>query len=529
LKAEAEAKAKQEINEKYIIHKVKSKETLYAISKQYDVTVEDIAKLNPEIAGKLTVGIELKVPQKAKTEIKQDIKPDTKPDVKPDTKPEIKPDTKPEIKMDVKPDDYYGIHKIHKVQSKETLYAISKQYDVTMEDVIRLNPQIDGKITAGMELRIPNKKSTDKTELAHNADVTNTDATDKNDETRIIPNAIPQTVGNERNIVFLLPFMLDNMNADGANKRFTEFYAGALLAIEEAKKQGKFSYTIYTYDTERNENKIKEILTYPELKTADLIIGPAFSNQVPYVTEFAKAHEINTLIPFSANITGLDRNPYVFQFNPSIETEVEFAAQIFTTEFNDVNIIFANIQNINTADIGNKFAFSLAQQLKKNQRPYTSLPVDVLGLDASKLDAQKKNIIIFNTDRYSTVQRYFETLNSFAQKFDISIYAQYSWQMPDSRKFKYFNITPFKPLGTNNEVRNYRFAFEQNFGWQPIPEKPSYDALGYDLTRFFLDSTRNYNNNSYPSKKEGLQSSPSFERYTSKSGFMNRKLYFNEK
>jgi LysM repeat protein len=50
----------------------------------------------------------------------------------------------------------------HKVQSKETLYAISRKYDVTVEDIIKWNELQSNDLRTGQQLRI-NKKTANGT------------------------------------------------------------------------------------------------------------------------------------------------------------------------------------------------------------------------------------------------------------------------------------------------------------------------------------------------------------------------------
>jgi len=48
--------------------------------------------------------------------------------------------------------------------------------------------------------------------------------------------------------------MLENGKTDPANEKFIDFYAGALLAINEAKEFG-ISFEIFTFDTEKMRKK----------------------------------------------------------------------------------------------------------------------------------------------------------------------------------------------------------------------------------------------------------------------------------
>jgi hypothetical protein len=48
---------------KFILHKVEKKQTLYAITKKYNVGIDAIQKANPEIEQGLKEGMVLKIPQ----------------------------------------------------------------------------------------------------------------------------------------------------------------------------------------------------------------------------------------------------------------------------------------------------------------------------------------------------------------------------------------------------------------------------------------------------------------------------------
>jgi len=82
------------------------------------------------------------------------------------------------------------------------------------------------------------------------------------------------------------------------------------------------------------------VLNNPELKTMDFIIGPAYTNQIPFVSDFAKENKINTLIPFSSKVYDVTLNPYLFQFNPGIDVEVKFVGELLRNEFKNDNIVF---------------------------------------------------------------------------------------------------------------------------------------------------------------------------------------------
>ena len=53
---------------------------------------------------------------------------------------------------------------LHTIEKGQSLYSISKMYNVTTSDIIRLNPGCDEKIYAGQTIKIPKGKDTQKGE-----------------------------------------------------------------------------------------------------------------------------------------------------------------------------------------------------------------------------------------------------------------------------------------------------------------------------------------------------------------------------
>jgi cell wall-associated NlpC family hydrolase len=123
-------------NEPYLIHTVSAKETLYSLSKQYGISMEEICELNPELkTGNLKKGAKLKFPNTIKIV-------DTNDQIKAPKSVEIPESNETTITTDV----------IHNVQPKETLYRISKKYGVSVSELQQLNPTITSALPVGFDL-----------------------------------------------------------------------------------------------------------------------------------------------------------------------------------------------------------------------------------------------------------------------------------------------------------------------------------------------------------------------------------------
>ncbi|HRZ98019.1 MAG TPA: LysM peptidoglycan-binding domain-containing protein [Paludibacter sp.] len=512
---------KQTPKTQFIEHTVLKKQTLFSISRLYNVDIDTIKKYNPQLINGLQVGYVLKIPAvEIPTEKKKN-----KNIFSIFKKKDRVDDKKTSDKKDAQN------YTLHTVKPKETLYSISKLYNVEIEDIIKLNPGSEVTLKTNTELRIPSKSTgnadnNSKTEINNSEQTNDKKSAESNDK----------QAGNKTiKIAFLLPLMLEQTKVDTSNEKFVDFYAGSLLAVNEAKKRG-ISFEIYTFDTEKSETKMGEIINNPDLKKVDLIIGPAYTNQVAMIGDFARTNKINTLIPFTSKIYDIDTNPYLYQFNPGISYELKFMTDLLKSKYKKSDIIFAELSDVNISDEGFAFASQLKKELTKQNRDFKV--VEITNSEStdwiSSLNSIDNNLIFFNTEKYSNINPLMTELKSLSQTNDITYFKQLGWPVDDNSKIKSFFISPFNSDLNPSDLKKYRSSFENNFNWASSGSMPSYDLLGYDLTNYFIHlltqkgSEFSIGVNNLPTS-EGIQSEFKFERFAKYSGFINKQLFSSEK
>jgi len=128
LEAKSEPKIESIANNTSGSHEVLSKETLWGISKKYNVTVDELKKANPllETEG-LKIGQKIVIPSDNPTT---------------NEKPVIQEIASTDVEL------------YREVKSKETKYGISKEYGITVAELERQNPSIKGKVPVGYLLKI---------------------------------------------------------------------------------------------------------------------------------------------------------------------------------------------------------------------------------------------------------------------------------------------------------------------------------------------------------------------------------------
>jgi len=530
----------------FIEHRVVAGETLFGLLRKYDVSENDLLRYNPMLAKGLIAGQIIKIPQKTAATADSSSAPEKQqtsanaPSANPayDYQPssfdeqganqsaqsdeDLLATAKKQPMTAQKAMRILEIERLkrelesppfieHTIKPKETLYSISRLYGVFVEDIVNANPMLESTLLVGQVIKIPSKSAFATSPMA---DTLASDYVLK--------------------IAFLLPFTV--VGGEAANtERFVDFYSGALIALEEAKNKGE-SFEIYTFDTDRTEAKITEILKKSELKEMDFIIGPAYTNQIPAVADFAKRNKIYTVIPFSSKVQGIASNPYLFQFNPTENVCTAFEAEeLLSGNFKNANLIFVKPKNVEVGDDGWTWSAHLldiftekgktVQQIEWNDPSNTSEPLAAMIKGV-------RNVFVFRTDRYTMVQPYLAAIESMpVSDYMATLYARFSWLNLSLNRNSIVYVSPFAGVINSVGLDGFRQKYSHWFKWNPANLNPRYDLLGYDLTTCFLQHLRAGGRQFADGKTAvefplGVQSQLRFERHSPEGGFDNRQLYF---
>jgi cell wall-associated NlpC family hydrolase len=148
-------------NSPEISHEVLAKETLYGIAKQYNITIADLFKINSHLEKEgLKKGQIIKIPQTALDNLAINTKPEKTIEIQKTATPQKEATNKDvvvssitERKIEVPTE---GI--IHEVLPKETLYAIAKQYKISLANLQKANATLGSQpLKAGQKINIPVK------------------------------------------------------------------------------------------------------------------------------------------------------------------------------------------------------------------------------------------------------------------------------------------------------------------------------------------------------------------------------------
>ncbi|MCB8995238.1 MAG: LysM peptidoglycan-binding domain-containing protein [Bacteroidales bacterium] len=374
----------------YFLHVVKAGQTLYSISKAYNVSENQIVKDNPGADKGLQIGQMLKI--------------------------SAKPGPEPVKLIVAQPQDTTYLQ--HVVKQGETMYSIARAYNMTVSDLQDLNPQVvNNELSIGQVILIPRNTQTEINEEFTNHKVKRKEtvygisrmygisedmlkqynpellerspktgqilkipsqkmiqALDSRIETvgkdtlqffdmqsydtvQIASNyafyldSLPRIQGRTFNVAYLIPFNyhppeqvmpadVENVLNDDVSSTSQGYnpddqmldsrnfleFMEGSMLAIDSLKNEGISVNVFFFDTKKSPTRVRQILSSRDFNKMDLIIGPFYSFNIEIVSEFSLEHRIPMISPLSGEMNSLEKNPYLFQLNPGYRTEYDCIA-----------------------------------------------------------------------------------------------------------------------------------------------------------------------------------------------------------
>jgi LysM repeat protein/ABC-type branched-subunit amino acid transport system substrate-binding protein len=530
----------------YYIHTVRKGHTLYSISKAYEVTQEEIKNANPEVdVLNLVEGLAIRIP-----EVKSDqaaVYPVNKEDFhahdvkrgqtvyslskKYDVDPEVIYHYNPWAREGIKPDQTVWIPKkkdlldvseanieyyYYTVKEKDTLYTIARTYGVSVAQVIDANPELRNGLRSGQTLRIPKIQTVDR-------ELTLTDS---------IPTDVPCITPEQNtfNVALMLPFFAafnveelevptDTLAEEGTyvpqqrqqglrGKYFAEFYEGFILALDSLKQTG-LSVILQVKDTERDTLRTKKLIREISQQQPDLIIGPVYSEDVNIAGRYARSGGIQLVSPLSTRTSLVEGNPNIIQIIPSKEAE-SYAMANYIKTFKKGRIIL--VRGMDSVSVKNSWRFK--KYLLEN------MPVDESGkalyfqdcrLNDSLnnhltkvLSREEENLLVVFSDDESSVNSLIMTLIQRASLYPVVLFGLPSWSTWTNIDLNFFHslqlhiVSPFYTDYSDPAVKNFLKKCRRMYGYEPYEISPlgyNFSMLGYDIGFYFLSALQQYGKN----------------------------------
>lgn len=470
------------IEKGFYIHRIKRKETLYGISKQYQTDINEILELNSGIELGLQPGLEIKLP--------------------------IREADEPVSKL-AEPGPMDG-WQIHTVKQGETLYGISKFYNVTSESISDLNDGLPEGLKAGQNLKLPIR------------DELFSKQTDPIDLTLEIKDTL--YLKDTYNVVFMLPLYLsepieEEFNTSGKIGRLRqialEYYYGSLIALDSLKAHGaKLNVTVLDVTS---DSSIENILQKNVVKHAHLIVGPFQREPLEKVASFAGRKGIHVVCPVPQSNKVLLRSPNLSKVYPSSDSEMKQMAKYVADNHSGENVILIDSKDVKDARSVQLFKKYYKQALgvwsDSIAAPLTVVESSskFVGNLNSKLSKVRRNILIVPAGKQSrsmiaNLQTKVQLLNP--TDFDVLVFASDEWLDYEFLDVSFkervqlavtkANFVDYTNARSQTFVRNYQEKFRN--------DPSNYAFLGYDVMQFYGNGLIQFGIN-FPNKFELIDTS----------------------
>ena len=460
----------------YRIHIIAAGESIYSISKQYDVSTESIFALNPEVQNGYKINQKLKIPLK-------------------------------EEKLVTTKDDAEDSEdkKTYKVKKKDTLYSLARKFGVTEDALVEANSIIAKEgLKKGQKIIIPGKEIIIKEALYIPLD------TMYYNETSILDNHIPcDSAKYDRhtpmNVALFLPFEIDksvfnnelekntNQKPKFSEKPFLEFYQGFLMAIEKLKSQGK-KLNLHVFNTKRDSNEVKRLLTKGIIKDLDLIIGPVYEQNFTIVQKATDSLSIPMINPIikGTNVSDNSKSTIDMFANNKVITQQTIKLLL---QNDSSQIFFVHSGFVDDLIISEPFKKMYLNALLEAGKDTTDSYKEIIFSESKKIDfnpflnKDKHNLVVILSDNQAFVSNVFSKLNIQTDNFEVQLVARPKWL-----KFDNIDVSYYHNLNTiliTSEFIDYKqkevISFVKDYRTFYNIEPSKYAFFAYDLTYNFTD------------------------------------------
>ncbi len=385
--AQKSAKAEKRRKRDFLTHKVQAGQTLYAIARDYNISVatlrEDNPSLNPQ---SLPVGETLWIRRAAVGKSNEQ-----------QTQVEIAEYAA--TLNSVTDDDGYDHHV---VQPGETIYSLSRRFGITEEEFARLN-DVSAGLKAGAMIRIPRPEQAEEEVVEVEQPQSTADV-----HFRALASTEPL------NVALMLPMNIENR----ANASYVEFYQGFLLGMETLKNTGRGESKLTVYNTSHDQLKVDEIVRSTMFEGTNLIVGPVYEDELAPVIRYAEQNSVPVVSPL-ANISAVE-SPALYQLSPSAERKYDKVADLVNGE-REIFMIYADsydqefeaeAKQLLHGRPYHSYTYSFDDQKSKFRARTADAPFDVIdGMD-TVLMSETPRLFIVLANKEVDVDRILGTISS---------------------------------------------------------------------------------------------------------------------
>lgn len=525
---------------KFYIHKIEKSQSLFSISKLYNVSLDDIYKYNPELK---TNGA--KVDQEIKIPFSNNLVIAPSGTVSMNSSTPAVIDTNKYI--------------THKVAKSETVYSITRKYKISEKELATYNPGItpaalkEGQIIiVGEKTKSKSYAKDTKAGSKENKSVS-TAKEDKTNHFNVIDTSLLHPASKPKKTKYtvglILPFRLEQTLAIDLNELIrtnnnfpnvpglaVDFYLGFKKAVDSLKSNGFEIQTELFESDDKDSLKLTQIVADPKFKELDLIIGPLYANGFKTISKKAKEFGIPIVSPITQMNKILYNNIFISKTNPSQFTLLESLADycIDSLMTANANIILMTLSDKDKKEIGFVTAFKkyYNDKQKKLGKTAKDTVTVVKGMEGLKkhTKANTKNVVVILSNNQVFLADMTTQIAMFADGKDFTLCGWQSLTESENIDQEYLNQLNYVFPHQFNITNLAAFkAMEQSYASIQNTIPGEYYYIGFDISYYYLSHLKSigpdfvHNLNNLPLESNYMRFQ--FVRPDNSTGFDNRGVY----
>lgn len=483
-------------------HVVLERQTLFSISKAYNVSLEDIYKYNPNLKETgLKKNSIIIIPAIENSPAAVETSPAVEEETKKETVSETAAPAPAPVQVSslpVKKEDRQK--KTHTVKWYETLDDIAAKYGVTAEEIIAANHLEGRKIKSRMKLMIPEPgeinvvANTEETADVQ-TDITADNITETDEVKEEAPERVWEPVIRKEKVsaALLLPFKATGTSGSRSNM---DFYSGVLLAVNDLASSGT-SIDLSVIDIADNKSAISGSV----LNDNDIVIGPVSTRDLSdiFSTGGDEVMVVSPLDPKAESLVAVNANmiqaptPHKIQYDDLTawmkeETTAEDRV-IFITEkgARQTEATFQMKQSIDSSGLAySAFSYSILEG-RSIEKPLKDL-----------MTTTGANRVLIASESEAFVNDVVRNLNMMIhQKYNVVLYGASKIRSFETIEVENFHKTNMRVSLTYftdyNDPRVKSFLLKYRAFFNTEPSQFAYQ--GYDIASYFIEMCSKYGKN----------------------------------
>ena len=334
-----------------------------------------------------------------------------------------------------------ALNNLHQVQKGETLYSISRMYNISQE-------------------------------------------------------ALQRTTYETLRVGVFLP--LEDTSARG--EKVLEFYRGLLMAVDSVKRQG-VNVEMYTLHCGHTSDEMLATLHGNDLDALNVAFGPADTEQVAVLADYCRGRNVRLVLPFQ-NTQPAAGFPLQYTATSSNFVVQREAARLVLRQFDDCNFVL--LRSNDTDQKGDAFTSQMQGLLEEKgvSMRVVNIDGDEMAWE-SALNQFRKNIIIPDNTSQKTLNVVFSRLNAFLDShastgYRVSLLGYPEWQTYTGQlarefyRYDTYFYTPYYRNPLSRQTTDFEQRYQALFRKPMSVSFPRYGMMGFDMGYYFLRGLSRY-------------------------------------